>query len=54
MDDDAGASDRARIHYHRGLALAELGRAQDADAAFTEARNLDPELEMSAGGSTGS
>jgi tetratricopeptide (TPR) repeat protein len=54
MDDDAGASDRARIHYHRGLALAELGRAQDADAAFAEARNLDPELEMSAGGSTGS
>jgi tetratricopeptide (TPR) repeat protein len=49
LDDESDAPARARIHYHRGLALAELGREQDADAAFAEARSLDPELQISTG-----
>jgi len=38
----------ARIHAHRGMALRQLGRQGDAEAAFAMARQVDPTIDVEA------
>ncbi len=37
-----GAPDRSRVHYNRGLLLAQLGRDADAEVALRTALRLEP------------
>jgi pentatricopeptide repeat protein len=37
-----GLPDRSRIHYNRGLLLAQMGRDEEAEAALRTAVQLEP------------